>query len=755
MPPAHVLPEATTRVRVWRALSTALIALVALWTRSTWRSVVFVDGETLPLDTDSHHHMRRALETLARFPHVPARDPWIDWPRGAFAPWGPGFDQLLALPAWLLGARGDPARAARIIAWVPPVLGAIVAVMAMSIARRIEPDRERREPAALLAGIITAALPTATLTALVGRTDHHVFEAFATALVALWALSAPPPSPRAWRFELWGALVVFVVVHGFSGAVMQCALAGAALALRLAFEDAPPPRERLHALAGTGGPALCGGALALVLIDGPWIRAHDAPFHHLQLSYLQPLLLAIAGVSLTTLAAVTRWRVWNAPRWRAAVTRVAVAVGLLAPVAVAIQLLLPSVRDEFAAGMIDWLATRDPWMASVVESFPLLRGGTRRARDVFGLLAFATPVLLPLAVRRAARVRIEAALTLALVGGGLLGLALLQNRFCRALPALFGAWTALGLFELLSLVARRVKALTPSRVTAAAFALTLLWIVADPDARETFVPVRGHWMLGVHEAALYLRARAPVARGHRDAVLAHWTMGHEVMWLSRRPVVVAGFGPYTSREAWDDAESAWRGDEARALAVMDRHDAGYMMFPSAAVLDPPSPTGRRSVKRSARGGFALDGAYLREVPIAAAVLGGSGSVSFGVAHFEHLRPVFADGTRIAGLTSPVPGVWVYERVRGATLRGHAPDGTRVVLHLPMRVRDFERRWEAWTDARGGQWSATVPLPTGWNSGGGIATGPRYEVTAGVVRVSVSVSEGEVRDGAVVDVPAAR
>ncbi len=336
-----------------------VVAALALWARASQRSLAFVGGDTLALDTDSHYHMRRALRTLEGFPRVPLRDPWINWPDGAVPTWGPGFDQLLALPPWLLGAAGDASRAARIIAWVPPIIGVVAALLAVRVARALEPEDEARTGVGISAGLLAAALPIAALTSMVGCTDHHSFEDLTTIVIAAWLLRPRGLADRA-RFEVAGAALVFATVHIFSGAVIQWGLATVALVASV-LASPRPARSGLAAVAGSGGPALLVGAASLALVDGGWMRAQGPAFHHLQLSFLQPALLVAGGLTVCV-AALVAGRI-DAPRLpRRLATRGAVALAALLPLAALVALAAPTLVREVRAGLVDWLATHDPWM---------------------------------------------------------------------------------------------------------------------------------------------------------------------------------------------------------------------------------------------------------------------------------------------------------------------------------------------------------------------------------------------------------
>ena len=149
---------------------------IALYARTREAAVVFVGGDVVALDPDSQYHIYRSQRTLADFPRVPAREPLLNWPDGAFVPWAPGFDQLLALPAFLAGAPAGSLGARKIAARVPVGIGLACVALVMMIVLRAAPQAWRR-PAAVAAGMLAAVLPVCVLSSRVGRTDHHAFEA--------------------------------------------------------------------------------------------------------------------------------------------------------------------------------------------------------------------------------------------------------------------------------------------------------------------------------------------------------------------------------------------------------------------------------------------------------------------------------------------------------------------------------------------------------------------------------------------------
>jgi asparagine N-glycosylation enzyme membrane subunit Stt3 len=726
-------------------IAAAGVAGIALtvWLRARAQGAVFVGGEVFVTDTDCYYHLRRALLTLEHFPTVPLRDPWLAWPRGAIPTWGPGFDLFLALPPRLLGLTSASPRAPVVIAWVPVFAGALTAALASLTAARLEPSAERRAPVALAALVFAAALPTSVHITQVGAVDHHMIESIAPLLALLWVTARRAWSPLRW--ELAGGALLASMTYLFSGTMATHALLAAGLALSLVAEARPlPPGSRWL---GGGALAYASGAALLTALSLPWVRAHGQWFHHLQLSLMQPLLLgagaallaaathAAAAIERDTLAQRAPRRAWAAT-WRVA-----------APLALGLAL-FPALRRELVAGVLDWLFTRDPWMAAIAECRPLFAGGVftappwRRVFVEFSALGPLLIALLPLALARLHRRRAATTPTLAVVVSGLLLFTMLQQRFGRALAGPIAPVAALGLAELVDVLARRRAA---PLATWAPLAIALVWLGADGGARAMFRPAPAGMITGLLEGAVLLRDRAlPPGRG--AAVLTFSSYGSEALYLARRPVVVSGFGPYLDRALYEESSSAWRSSEQRLFAHLTRRDAGHVLATTSSLLNLGAPRDPRPFRRTGDGREVLNDAYFQRFPVAVMVLAGSGNARHAMRHLEHLRPVFAGGGLIGSREVPLPDAWAYERVAGARVTGEAPDGALIRATLAVTVRGRARQWEAWTRASQGAWALVVPLATATRERY-VTTGERYVVTVAEREIgTLTVTLDDVRGG---------
>ena len=156
MPPTRNPAGGTTALRL---LALGALAALGTWARVSERGAVFEGGLGFARTGDGAYHLHRSLQTLAHFPVVPVFDPLMNWPEGAFSHWVPGFDQVLAGFALLLGGRGDPARASQILVWAPVCLGWLAWLATLWALRRLLAPL--RAPRSLLfsTGVIAGFLP--------------------------------------------------------------------------------------------------------------------------------------------------------------------------------------------------------------------------------------------------------------------------------------------------------------------------------------------------------------------------------------------------------------------------------------------------------------------------------------------------------------------------------------------------------------------------------------------------------------------
>jgi hypothetical protein len=723
--------------RLTAALAVATLATLA---RTSRAADVLRGGAVFPsnLDGDSAYHLRRTLAASLDFPSVLVVDPLTNWPEGGPCPWAPGFDQLGAALVILSGAAGT-ARAPAIAAALPVLLGVGAALAAGAAARRAIPAEAPRLAAGLAAGLAAALAPAAVALGLLGRTDHHVAELLSYGLLGAWALADAGEGPAARRYEAAGALIVGGSLWLFSGALIYLAIAGGMLILRqLAGRGG-------GGLVGSGAAGFFGGGLLAAASYGPLIPEHGVWFSYRFPSLLQPALAGLAGLGVgATAALVGLWR--RAGGLSSPAVRRALGGGGLAALAAGAALAGP-----VSAGLSEWLFRSDPWLAGIAEFQPLLgsplgeAAAWAEAWGAFGWLLPAGLALSGVATAALARQRPGRALALAAWVLGALALALLQRRFSGIAATALAAGTGAGLAALLA----RAPRLAP-----AGPALVLALSLASPGWREALVRQPAGPLDSVAQAALYVRGAAPPG-GPGPGVLAPWDMGHLVLLLSGKPVPANGFGTFLDEEAFAAVMGAYTGGEADVLALTGERDLGWVVagartFVTARILEGrPEPFLMDPQER-----WVLNPEFVRGLPFAAAIQGGSGLPAAGVPHLERLCPVYASADRIPRTALGLPWIWVYQPVAGALLVGQAPPGARVVGEIALETPGGPVPFRAWTDAGpDGAWQLRVPVPGG--RGGALPTGAWRLRVGEAPPIEVAVSEAAVRTGATLALPRER
>ena len=196
------------------------IVVVAFLGRTVFLfSAVFTVGGVNYQDTDAWYHMR-LIENLTRhYPHRASLDPYlgVDTPVVSVPLL---FDLAVGGLAWLIGLGAPSARTVEVVgALVPPILGALTTVPVFLIGQRLFDRRT-----GLLASALLAIAPGQFLArSVLGFTDHHVAEAFLTALTILAgvrALEADTPRQRLIGAGLTGAALSAYLMAWSGGALI-------------------------------------------------------------------------------------------------------------------------------------------------------------------------------------------------------------------------------------------------------------------------------------------------------------------------------------------------------------------------------------------------------------------------------------------------------------------------------------------------------------------------------------------------------
>ena len=743
--PSHARP-ATADHPATSWLGGLLVFASALLVRAFSFGRVFADGEVVfGASADELYHLRRIQYTVERFPEVLSFDRYLNHPHGAEVVWPPAFDWSVAALARLLVGPGDPLAVERVVAWAPPLLGALTAVAVFFIARR-----HAGPLAGWLAGGIFAVLPAAAHHGGLGVLDHHVAVALLTAGLLAAAMATFESTGRRGASALALGLSLGGVVAVWPGALLHAALVQAVVVVwTLAARDAPTAASRAGALAVAH--AVAALVVAPFALGNEWQEFGTwSPF---VLCNLQPVWFTAGALILGLLAAAIR----HLPALAGRGARVGFAVTTGALGVLAALLSVPELRDSLATGA-GWFGEEEDFQTHVTElrSLFVAPGGELSARVALRKLSWLLPVF-PLAwgvvAHRAVRGGSGASAVLALWSAFFFAAAVAQTRFVHTFSASFALVFGFAAQEVVriyprtrnpGLAALGLLLLIPSAMGHRSSVLGTVASLRGETPRTTTLQLRRGPLREVGE---FVARATPETRGWLDpeeepeyAVLSAWGSGHALRYYGRRPMVQDNFGVYGGRENF---ERSWRyfesRDEAEAVALLDEMQVRYV------VAD--------------RFGAGAGDSRKRYPP---ATMAYRLSRSFG-SETEHSpgldqhRMVFhaKRPARRGSLWVPPPGysISVFERVEGAQVEGRAEPNQPIEIRLPLRVGAdrifYLRRTRA--DSKG-HYAIRLPYPTEAAPSSEVSAIGPYQFRAGDLEGELRLGDSTIRRGERIEGP---
>jgi asparagine N-glycosylation enzyme membrane subunit Stt3 len=738
-------PVATTRTAVTVALGLGVLAL-ALMLRSLGFEWVFVDSDTVILAPgDAHYHFRRALYGWTNFPTLLFRDAYINFPTGAAISWPPLFDFTLAALGKLFAA--DLRSFEVLSSWVPVVIGSLALWPVYALGRRLGGPALGLGAAALM-----AMLPMSVNYSRVGQIDHHCAVALIGACLLLVVARLVGEERATVGLGVGLAAGRIAMLLTWHGSLLYLALVEATLWVAAAVAG----RRDLYA-------AQALSALATWVVVAPLVWLLPEPlggaYSAIALSRLH--LLAVAAVVLVSAGL---WWLEGRDGETSAIRRL-VWTAAMALVVVAGLLALPGARAGVEPAL-RFLTMSDGVGFRTGEQLPLFsvfgRAAGRPVWEVWGLLAYAIPVLPFAVVWAAPRERRAMAVTVAAWCAWFGALALVQRRYGNDL----GPAAAVGFALVIAALARRVaQAFGAGRAVRMLAAPALALLLLSPYWAGEAIPrlssglralsgERGPGDPALRTAAGSLtrfleqvREVTPETSGYFDSeqkpeygVVSHANFGHAIQNVARRPTPTDPFWAFIGVENWNAAFGLLgASSEAEALKLARRLRARYVMTFSSA--DPDALEGWLHHADGRRAGPWAAAEHFRLV-----TEGPKGGV-----HFARSFQVQA-GERVTGPATPP--YKLFEVVEGAQIEVGAAAGDDVVATLTLRTPTgreivYEQRATAGPE---GLAILRVPYPT-------LAVGgdervralAPYRVSTGQRSAAVAISEEDVSSGAVVPV----
>ncbi len=695
------------------------------------------DGGVRTPSPDAHYLLKRTVDTWRSFPTLPTWEPRLSCPEGTAPPWPQGLNLGgAALARLVLDADAQPAAVERLIAWLPPVAGALACALVALLG-----GLWFGAWAGFAAGILAALLPIRVWNSAFAIVDHHVLGGFIPLLVVACILHADQRQQGTQRSPRWHLdgyiLAALVAGAGYWTWTEMWLQQGLLMAVGLlwAVLDMSAPAARAGRLAGLTRWSVATTLFALPgIVTAPYfVHARVAP--HAPSRFTLWVLAALAAAPLAA---------WAADRWQRRPTLTLLAAGCAGLLVFALAAALDGpMADALAAAA--GFAGAGGIIGVIDESRSLLSRPMPQPLTLLSGAILLAPAL-PLAWRGLAP---SNRLLLTLWYALSLPLALLQTRF--ALPFSTPFCLALGclltqgvpphegdegprLGWLRWLAAVLVLTVLPS------MALRSYWNV-EHESRDRLV----HWMADS-------LATDDAQKSPSGCLMAPWDVGHEALRNGNLAVVAHPFTEHLDRQQirrtaaflfGEDLRHHWQqrfGDLTWVwITAMDADDVAAHL---GELGRPPLAPGQLLTTNWARLLFA-DGS--------AVALAGGGAETRTLPGFGHLRrvrtsPLMIEGAAAGGPAGPVHNDKIFVVVPGAHIVGTCKSGREIeaslmVQHPGAKAFRFAQVGRCSVD---GRFDLRVPYA---NSGMGhqLRASPAWTVaTDGDERWQARVSEEDVR-----------
>ena len=749
-----VLSEANSALRAglshWQVvLLWAGILMVAAAVRMTsWSEVFSPDGVRFLADTDPHYHVLRALRIVENFPRIPWTDPAMNHPLGAVILWPPLFDLLIAIPAQLLG--GSTAIVELVAVWIPVVLGLATLLLVGALGKAIA-DRQ----VGIIAAALLAVLPASMQYTILGRPDQHAMELVASCWVFLAFINT-------WRIgPTWTSATIFGL--GIAAAFWNWQGSGFYLVLLVGFtalwhlialgERQGPHPARALAQGSTVGTLVLGLSVALSTPEG--FRAT----HIMGVTAFHVILVGVTASFAWLLLFFIRKRRGAASLWRRLVE---IAVSGLVPVLVALKV-VPGFQESVERGLAA-LTAANAWYAVIHEFSPLLFGGTSPVTvemasifHHFGLLLVVAPLCVPSLVkrwRRQSEPRPEM-LFLLYWGSLLMILTFLRVRFNLYAIIPLALWLAVALEELGEWIRGR----------STLWGSTLGFVAPALAAILVLLPAISFLKPGTFREAPLVTMGVPLLRWLRDVpapmpgregVLTPWSLGHAVLYFSRKPVVTTPFGTDGGLGAMEDsAQFFLASNPDGAEFLLGQRQIGFLLLlnpadevltlypffgstaPSPVTFVPDRLNGGEMRVTNTFGSLVVSRLYFQD---------GSGAARFRSPALASYRLLFETPSVRGPSSLSERQMKLFGVVRGANVVvEHARPESLVVATVPVvtnQGRPFLWTTVAQSDAMG-RATVRIPYATGKN---GLVGALACTVSDGVRSAEIALLEKQIAEG---------
>ena len=217
-------------------LIVVICCLISFWIRTLPSKTVFLPNGVVKFATnDAWYHMRVLDFLLKNYPHRMFYTPWTNYPLGSYIHFGPFFEQMIAIPALILGLGHPSSELVNTVgAYLPVFLGVLTVIPVYYIGKNL-----RGHKTGIIAAILIAIAPGQFLSgSMIGFTHSHVAESlFSTVFMMYFMLALISAKKNNLSFEhvfnkefkVLKEPLIYSIMAGIMYSIYQLAWVGASL----------------------------------------------------------------------------------------------------------------------------------------------------------------------------------------------------------------------------------------------------------------------------------------------------------------------------------------------------------------------------------------------------------------------------------------------------------------------------------------------------------------------------------------------
>jgi dolichyl-diphosphooligosaccharide--protein glycosyltransferase len=719
-------------------------------------SGVVYDTEIIFYGTDPYYHARRIWLTALQYPSLVDFDWYVNFPKGAYIQWPPGFDYLLAtIVRVTLGPEPSQYLAGLVTVLVTPLLGVLVVPVVYRLT-----SRDFGHLAGVLAVIVSILNFSVLNISRFGRVDHHMLEVFFLALI--WYMLRRTEFAGNWKSSAAaGAALAFSYLFVPVSNLFPFILFGFFVAYMLAglFDG----RDVL----GVGRTGTYLFIFAAAIAYPLSLTSHFArigSFDISPFSLFQPSITLSMGIGCALLTVFAGW--WSRKEFSG---KYLFAGLVLLTVVVTLVVLFTPLRQG-----LDFLSRADPISSSVLETRPALYDGFNMLIAKHSMLILLSPFLAVWALITGFKRNWDMKyLLISYMIVATYALAMMQGRLMQLhFPVLaVGLAAALAnIFDFIKnsesrlLVRKGVKGVLKVILIGAVLA-TLIPSIRFYSYGEIVIPTFSMIYLSKSLDVHYWLKRNTPEPGHYTepskkptyGVLGEWGMGHYLNYLAQRPNIGNPFGWGDTHRGGVFAVSRFliEDDEEKAARMLDELEVKYVIVEEPVInmhikymgLDHDDfyKEGIDGEETQTNRFFNSIGSRLYYIDGSALNVEGHNVYSLG--HFRLVYDSWKSANLKANTMGSIPFQKVFEYVKGAELSGKCTPEAQVVASVDIksnwgRTFTFNART---TCSDTGNYMMRLPYSTEGNPYETIAEGA-YKLTEGGGSVEIKLPEDAVVNG---------